>query len=76
MKTYKSPTGAEIIATLETTPCTCGISGINADGTPVYDGSGSSMLWDEQTPIRHDGKPLFVDENGEQWTFDQLVPVE
>jgi hypothetical protein len=31
MKTYKSPTGAEIIATLKTTPCTCGISGINAE---------------------------------------------
>lgn len=73
MRSYQSPKGDLIVATFEQTPCSCGISGINDDGTPEYDGTGSQMHWDDQKPITRDGKILFQCEDGKLWTFDQLT---
>jgi hypothetical protein len=69
---YRAPTGALILGTFERVDCRCEIHGVNDDGTPDYAGS-SAMFWDETHPVERDGKPLFLDEKGEQWTFDQLV---
>lgn len=75
-KIYKSPTGSLIIGTLETTPCRCEIHGINEDGSPDYAGE-SKMFWDDTRPIMRDNKILYLDEDGSEWTFDQLsVAVE
>ncbi|KQS84300.1 hypothetical protein ASG58_21255 [Rhizobium sp. Leaf383] len=75
MNQYRTPTGALIIGATETTPCVASIAGINADGTPEYDGNGSTMDWDNQTARTRGDKILFVDENGAEWTFDQLTPL-
>lgn len=72
---YRAPTGALILGTYERTECRVEILGIKDDGTPEYAG-GSEMFWDETHPIERDGKPLFLDEKGESWTFDQLVKRE
>ncbi|MGO7308821.1 hypothetical protein ACCS91_33740 [Rhizobium ruizarguesonis] len=75
--TYRSPNGHEIIGTAEIILATAPISGINADGTPIYTSWASTEVdWDTQETVKRDGKILFVDEEGDEWTFDQLVPEE
>jgi hypothetical protein len=32
--------------------------------------------WDGQTTLTRDRKTLFVDDDGTEWTFDQLTKVE
>ena len=75
IRDYVSPTGKLIVGTLETTPCRCNIDGIGDDGEVSYSG-GSEMFYDETKAILRDGKPLFLDEAGEDWTFDQLKPAD
>lgn len=72
MPQYKSPTGALIIGTKEIVPGIALINGISEDGEPEYDGE-TDVDWNGQTSVLRDGKPLFVDENEEEWTFDQLT---
>ncbi|THK33458.1 hypothetical protein EHS39_36220 [Ensifer sp. MPMI2T] len=72
---YKSPNGSPIVGTAEKILATANITGINPDGTPNYEG-GSDIHWDTQKALVRDGKILFVDEDGDEWTFDQLVLVE
>jgi hypothetical protein len=36
----------------------------------------TEMFWDDQETIERDGKVIFVDEQGEEWTFDELVLAE
>jgi hypothetical protein len=77
MTDFKSPTGDLIVAILETTPCRVGITSISADGREVeYDGTGSQMFWDDQKPVKRNDSYVFLDENGGEWTFDQLIKVE
>lgn len=71
-KNYVAPNGLAIIGTLEKTTCRCEILGINDDGTPEYAGA-SEFFYEETHPILRNGKPLFLDEKGEAWTFDELV---
>jgi hypothetical protein len=71
--TYRSPNDSVIIGTKELIPGIALISSINEDGTPNYNG-GTDLLWDEQQPDLSSGKMIYVDEDGEEWTFDQLVP--
>jgi hypothetical protein len=70
LSTYLSPKGSPIVGTLEiihgVANCT-----IHSDGTRTYDG-GTDVDWDSQETVVRDGKVIFVDEDGEEWTFDQL----
>lgn len=75
MADYKSPNGSEIIGTSDMVPATALINGIYDDGTPSYAGS-SNVDWDSQKAKTRDGKILYIDEDGNEWTFDQLVKVE
>jgi hypothetical protein len=75
MTNYLSPTGAEIIGTAESVPAVAVISSIGADGTPIYEGR-TDLFWDAQVTHRREGKILFLDYEGDMWTFDQLVPEE
>jgi hypothetical protein len=34
------------------------------------------MFWDDTEPLTRDGKILFLDADGESWTFDQLTKIE
>jgi hypothetical protein len=36
----------------------------------------TEMDWDSQVTVERDGKRVFIDENDEEWTEDQLVPVD
>ena len=71
---YKSPNGSAIVGTLEIVTCRVDIHGIDENGEPSFAG-GSTMFWDEQRPVERDGKPLFLDEDGFEWTLDQLIRV-
>lgn len=76
MKSYLSPNGVEIISVLMFTPGACGIVGIKDDGTPEFDGTGTTHFYDDQIEQKRDGKILFLCEDGERWTFDQLQPAD
>lgn len=75
MADYKSPNGTAIVGTSDTIPATALINGIYDDGTPSYEGN-SNVDWDSQKTKTRDGKILYIDEDGKEWTFDQLVKVE
>lgn len=72
---YKSPNGDLINGTAEKVLATAGITAINDDGTPIYDGE-TEIHWDTQETEIRDGKILYTCESGHEWTFDQLVKVE
>ena len=69
---YKSPTGSPIVGTLETIVGIGMIKGIDVDGTPDYVGE-TDIFWDDQITVVRDGKIIFVDDDGDEWTFDQLT---
>lgn len=70
MKQLYAPTGAKIVAVLETTPCTVGVNGFEDDGSPIYDGNGSDMDWDNQEMVAaSDGTRTVIDENDTHWAF-------
>jgi len=75
MTDYRAPNGQQIIGTAEKVLCTASIDGIDDDGLPDYAG-GSEVHWDTQETQTRDGKILFVCENGDEWTFDQLTKVD
>lgn len=72
---YRSPNGHLIVGTAETVLCTALITGISEDGEPMFAGE-SEVHWDSQRVLEREGKALFACENGDEWTFDQLVKVE
>jgi hypothetical protein len=77
MAKFKAPNGLMIQCVLETVPCIVGIDSISDDGSEVeYDGNGSDVLWDDQKPVMRNGLRVFLDEDGGEWTFDQLERVE
>jgi hypothetical protein len=72
-RTWYSPQGTEIVGTLETITGRASIQDISDTGEPDYSG-GTEVFWDEQkTVLNEAGQAIFLDENGEQWTFDQLT---
>lgn len=76
LPTYKAPNGKRIVGTAETVLATAWISHIDPEtGDPEYEG-GTKIYWDTQETLTRDGKILFVCTGGEEWTFEQLIPVE
>ncbi|OCP21950.1 MULTISPECIES: hypothetical protein [unclassified Ensifer] len=76
IRRYRAPTGAMIIGTAETVPACALINGIAADGTPDFAGE-TKCYWDGQLTNRGaEGKPMFQCDDGQEWTFDQLTPIE
>jgi hypothetical protein len=41
----------------------------------VYQGS-TEIFYDDQVTETLEGKMIFLDENGAEWTFDQLKPAD
>jgi hypothetical protein len=70
--TYKAPTGAEIIGTLEVLSAVAMISGIAENGEVEYAGE-TNIDWSSQETIRPFGEVIYVDENHDEWIFGQLV---
>lgn len=76
MARYRSPNGSEIVGTAEQVLATANVSGIDPHtGEPEYAGD-TEIHWDTQVTLTRDRKILFVDDNGDEWTFDQLTMIE
>jgi hypothetical protein len=75
MADYRAPTGAEIKGTLEKLLGVALINGIDDNGLPEFAGE-TEVDWDSQETCTRLGKVLYVDTNGEEWTFNQLTKVE
>lgn len=74
MSQYVSPTGSPIIGTLENLPALCRVNVINDDGSVEY-ANQTTVNWDGQETVTRNGKVVFVDDDGAEWTFDRLVKV-
>lgn len=70
--TWYAPNGLEITGTLEALKGRARISGIADDGTPEHFGGTEVFLEDGKT-VERNGKPVFLDDEGGEWTFDQLT---
>lgn len=74
-KAYMSPDGAAITGTLEHLKGRSHLTEIEDDGTPVHSG-GTEVFWDEQvTCTDAENNIIFLDDEGNQWAFKDLVPV-
>jgi hypothetical protein len=73
---YQSPTGSPINRVLETVPVVAFIDSVSADGHTVYYAGNTEVLWDEQKPVRRENSFVFLDEDGQEWDFIQLSPLE
>jgi hypothetical protein len=76
-----SPTGSPIVGTADMVPANAliqqGSFTRGADGAIEFEWEGESLCcWDGQYTKQRDGKDLYVDENGEEWTEDQIKLVE
>jgi hypothetical protein len=71
---FTSPTGSTIKGTVEVVYGCARISDIDENGIPVHTGE-SDIYYDGMETQLKDGKVLFMDQNGEEWTFDQLTAV-
>jgi hypothetical protein len=72
MMKYLSPNGNVIVGTAETVLATALISDIDPDtGQPIHEG-GTEVHWDTQETRERNGQILFVCDEGDEWTFDQL----
>lgn len=76
-KVAYSPSGVRITGTADRVLATAWIGGgweKKDDGTFEFEYAGESELdWDSQQTITRKGKRVFVDENWNEWTEDQLV---
>ncbi|PZR93566.1 MAG: hypothetical protein DI537_10655 [Stutzerimonas stutzeri] len=71
-QTWYSPTGREITGTLEALKGRARISGISPEGEPEHSG-GTEIFFEEGHTVERDGKAVFLDDEGGEWTFDQLT---
>jgi len=70
---FLAPNGNPIVGTLETLFGCANATEFSETGEPEYDGE-TTIWWDEQRTVHKGASMVYVDENGDQWTFDQLVP--
>lgn len=70
---FVSPNGHQIVGTVERIPGLAQATEYSATGEPEYDGY-TEPYWDGQETVTRDGKILYQDENGDEWTFDELSP--
>jgi hypothetical protein len=77
MRAY-SPTGSPILGSYEMCPARAEILPNSferdpATGELTYDhAGGSEMFWDAMETVTRNGKVVFLDEDGEEWTEDQI----
>jgi hypothetical protein len=72
----QSPNGSEIKGTLETLSGCALAYEFDETGEPNYQGE-TEIWWDEQKTVTNDkGQMLYLDEDGNEWTWDQLTPLD
>lgn len=68
-----APNGSQIVGTLERITGRANATSYSETGEPEYDGE-TEVWWDEQeTATNAAGQTIYVDEDGYQWTFDELT---
>lgn len=73
MANFLSPGGVPITGTLERLTGRAHLLDIDPEtGEPEHSG-GTEIFWNDQETAKRDGKIVFLDEDGAEWTFDQLV---
>lgn len=73
MTLYAKGTNNRIIGTLERVYGVAEVIGLNPDQTPIYGGE-TEIDWDSQEPVLHDGKPIWICEDGNKYTDVVEVP--
>jgi hypothetical protein len=71
-RTLLSPTGKDILGTKELLVGRAEIVGFDPNDEPIYEGT-TKIFWDDAATACKDGKPIYLDEDGAEWTLDQLV---
>ena len=71
----KTPNGTFITGTLETVPGEALIAYFEENGEPVYAGE-TKINWDDQKTVWREGSRVYLDEDGEEFTIDQLSWVQ
>lgn len=72
----KSPKGKKIVGTFEKLEGCANIesASIGKDGRIEIEYEGTTEIWwDNQKTVQKNGRPVFVDEDGELWTEKQVV---
>lgn len=72
---YRTPKDTVIIGSLDVCPCRAEIQFFFEDGLPEYEG-GTKMFYDDQRTRQRDGKDLYLDDEGDEWTLDQCTREE
>ena len=75
MKAF-SPTGKEIVGTLETLSGVAYADNYKRDEFGVLDFEyigDTKVYWDEQKTVERKGERIFIDEEGEEWTEKEIV---
>ncbi|MFP1132405.1 hypothetical protein [Asticcacaulis sp. W401b] len=75
LRTYNSPTGSEILGKMILLVGRAEIAGFTASGEPVMLDT-AEVFWDCEKVATREGREIYLDRNGEEWTFDQLGPEE
>lgn len=75
---FLSPNGSPIVGTKELIPGMAYASEYSETGEPEYEGE-TDVYWNDQKTIKRRGPNgkvslVYLDEGGEEWTFDQLSP--
>lgn len=77
MKAF-APNGLEIVGTREIIPGVASITrdsfAKDSDGNLTFEHRGGTEVhWDAQKTVTRDGRTVFVDEDGAEWTGDMIV---
>lgn len=70
---FISPDGSPIVGTLERLTGRADATEYSETGEPNYEGN-TVIFWDDQETVTRKGKTIYLCEDGEEWTFDQLTP--
>jgi hypothetical protein len=72
MKQLYAPNGNLIVGTLETIKGRANVTGWNDDRSPEYAGS-TEIFWDDQRTVQRDGNIICLDEDGEEYPFNECT---
>lgn len=70
---FLSPNGSPIVGTYEVVYARADATDYEADGTPNHDGY-TEVFWDTQKTVTRGGEIVYLDEDGEEWVFSDLIP--
>ena len=70
---FLSPNGLPIVGTLETLKARAEATEYSATGEPEYSGE-TDVWWDEQKTVTKGNSLVYLDEDGYEWVFPDLVP--